>query len=376
MDDRNISMPNGTVIDATARPSYYVEGATVPLGDFTEISNIAQNSGSTDAQPTDLTSFESDVESIKLRLNDAKIRLDGYANQQKELFSIHIDNQDQLNGRKFTIERLSSEADFWRKQYTADTELLSSIYKTTEDRARLISIKSTSPVNVRDHHCIPSKELPIFNIKRNPLFADGSENIVSDHDTISLDGWIRKFERIYLNYNVDIKQFWFFHLEACLEKSDLDYTWFNQNVKAGYLQDKSKYTWEYAKDLLKKRFDLNHSNGIAACNHRLIKLRQKYYQSSSAYMDKITYLTGNTTNLINLKLNYFFTLLFISTLFTAELQDKVRAKFVDYMKLQLYQHSSMRSIHATDDEQVICDFYSDFTMTVEAIRFHMKYLEG
>jgi hypothetical protein len=44
MNDRNISIPNSIVIDVMARSSYCVEGATVPLGDFTEISNIAQNS--------------------------------------------------------------------------------------------------------------------------------------------------------------------------------------------------------------------------------------------------------------------------------------------------------------------------------------------
>jgi hypothetical protein len=48
---------------------------------------------------------------------------------------------------------------------------------------------------------------------------------------------------------------------------------FHQHVKGGYLQDKSKY---YTREnTLKKRFDLSHSNGIAARNHGLIKLRQK-----------------------------------------------------------------------------------------------------
>jgi hypothetical protein len=55
-----------------------------------------------------------------------------------------------------------------------------------------------------------------------------------------------------------------------------------------------------------------------------------------------------------------------------EFKEKVRQALVDFMKMELYRDSSVRSKHAVDDENDFCSDYSNFSNVEAAIRFHIK----
>jgi hypothetical protein len=91
-------------------------------------------------------------------------------------------------------------------------------------------------------------------------------------------------------------------------------------------------------------------------------------------MDQLMLMMSNAK--INSENNpFFFTMFFISILFAGEFQEKVRQALVDFMKMELYRDSSLRSKHAVDVENDFCNYYSNFSNVEAAIRFHIKPLE-
>jgi hypothetical protein len=90
-------------------------------------------------------------------------------------------------------------------------------------------------------------------------------------------------------------------------------------------------------------------------------------------MDQLMLMMSNAK--INSENNLFFTMFFISILFTGEFQEKVRQALVDFMKMELYRDSTLRSKHAVDEENDFCNYYSNFSNVEAAIRFHIKPLE-
>ncbi|KAG2197972.1 hypothetical protein INT47_002999 [Mucor saturninus] len=76
-----------------------------------------------------------------------------------------------------------------------------------------------------------------FPIKTNPD--------IHATDNHSLQTFMRKFERTYLNYGVDVERHWFFYLEASFENNNSYNSWFVQNFKSS-CRNKPK-TWTEAK---------------------------------------------------------------------------------------------------------------------------------
>jgi hypothetical protein len=53
-------------------------------------------------------------------------------------------------------------------------------------------------------------------------------------------------------------------------------SWFQQTIKVAYTEDGNSFTWENAKECLKKKFN---NTSVIACNQVLFHYRQKSDQS-------------------------------------------------------------------------------------------------
>jgi hypothetical protein len=302
--------------------------------------------------------------------------------QQIELLSMIVLTTEDLNSRDFTLGRLNSDITTWSNMSNRTMEPLSVWKKTSAidsaTKAKLLSLNNTVTPIIKDHSQIPTKELPIINVKPSSYIPIGENSQVDASPTMSLDTFIRRFERVYTNHDVDVNEHWFFHLEACFEKDDLNHTWFQQVIKPNYIRSKSEYTWKHAKQVMKQRYDFSHGNGISASNIRLINMRQSKTDTLSVYLDKIMCMAIDIDNINDLKKNYFFALIFISSLHTSEFQSKVKAKLADFMKTRIRNSpdTTMHSVTSTDDDdRLFSEFYADFSRTLEAIRCHLTSLE-
>jgi hypothetical protein len=144
-------------------------------------------------------------------------------------------------------------------------------------------------------------DIPRFNIKKSHLHRYGISNRNEKDTRPTLDEFIRNFERVYKSHRVHIKNHWFFHLESYFEKNDVDYSWFQQTIKVAYTEDGNPFTWENAKECLRKKFN---NTSVIACNQVLFHYRQKGDRSLSEFMDYLMLLM--TSAKINSENNFFY----------------------------------------------------------------------
>lgn len=374
-DDMDVDSesPNNKDGQLLTRPSYLVEGIRVPLGNAAVTKNKVNDTNNV-RKTVPVNTFQENAESVERRLKNCQIRLDELHIEEGNILVMEVNNEDDLKYRKFKLAKLAMDIEYFKKQSVSASDLLSHLrehsVKDITSQTQLMSIREVikEVPKKKDHTAISPKDLPLFNIKTNNLVTNDSKS-----DAMSLDVFIRKFERVYLNNDVDVHEHWYFHLEACLEKNDLNHIWFDQNVKAGYLRNKSKYSWEYVKEMLKQRFDIGAKASLIGCNQKLYGIRQGNHEQLAEYMDRFSLCVAPAK--VNTKNNFFFTGFFLGSLFTNDFQEKVQTKLYDFMKAELYQLSSKRSIHATDDDNDFYNFYGDFDKVTEAIRYHVAYLE-
>ncbi|KAG2204160.1 hypothetical protein INT47_011643 [Mucor saturninus] len=162
----------------------------------------------------------------------------------------------------------------------------------------------------------------------------------------SLQTFIRKFERAYLNYGVNIELHWLFHLEASFENNNSYNSQFIQNFKSSS-RNKPK-TWNEAKANLECRFDPVARLGLIKVGFMLHSMRMYTTEQLAQYMDRFgAYVHAAKVQPND---NFFFSICFLSSLHTKEFQDKVQERLVQYMKEQNFSDSTSTSKYATYSE--------------------------
>jgi hypothetical protein len=229
---------------AEARPSHYVEGAIVPGGTPT-----CSSSADTRSSVVDFVSLNSYSEEAKMavqRVNECKECISDLKRQGADLLLMPVNNKQELERRDFLLAKANSDTNYWSEQCIIATNLISSWEEASVSslaaNAKMLSLKEVPSVHVKDHNDIPARDIPRFNIKKSPLHRYETNNRNEKDTRPTLDEFIRNFERVYKSHRVDIKKHWFFHLESCFEKNDLDYSWFQQTIKVAYSEDGNSFT--------------------------------------------------------------------------------------------------------------------------------------
>ncbi|KAG2197970.1 hypothetical protein INT47_002997 [Mucor saturninus] len=115
--------------------------------------------------------------------------------------------------------------------------------------------------------------------------------------------------------------------------------------------------------------------GLIKMNFMLHSMRMHSSEQLVQFMDRFgAYVHAAKIQPNN---NFFFTICFLSSLFTKDFQDKVQEHMVDYMKKQNFgSTSTMFSKYATYSEVQFYEFYSNFNRVAEAINSNLGPLEN
>lgn len=176
---------------------------------------------------------------------------------------------------------------------------------------------------------IPSKEIPKFNV--NPtasalyqLTQKESNKISSSTSSdLSLDMFLRDFERILMDYDIEVDIHWLHYLEISFEKSDNngDHDWFCRFLKRPATDNRKTINWKFAKDLLKQKFDLASQTTPEMWLKSLNNFKQEPSETLSDAMDRFRLFSLGAQ--VNVTDNTFLIYHFISKLHTVKFQDFV-----------------------------------------------------
>lgn len=322
------------------------------------------------------STFDSTADQVNQSIKKYKLRLYNLSLLENKWVDTVVTNMEQLEARDFELMKISQDTKFYNRQLAETSALLASLQdasvKMVTSQATGLSLSDnrvSSPVVVKNHLSIPSSKIPAFDPK---TYSDDPNSVsTSAGKSLSFNSFILKFEREYLNHDVDINLYWSFHLEAAFEVPGDFHAWFLNNIK-----DKTKIkTWAAAKQVLINRFDVASRAGLVIANQNLLALRQPHNEPLAEYIDRFTrhYLAAK----VNINDNFLLTCLFLGSLYTKEFQDKVQEQLVNHMKSNnMIMDSSMRSKHATFNDADFKNYYSDFSEVMEVLNNNLGTLES
>ncbi|KAG1438056.1 hypothetical protein G6F56_012807 [Rhizopus delemar] len=236
-----------------------------------------------------------------------------------------------------------------KEQIAQATLALNDVKKLTVSHATQIDRikgKESTDSSPRSKKLIPSKEIPKFNV--NPTASalyqltqkeSNKTSSVGSSDP-SLDMFLRDFERILLDHDVDVDQEWLRYLEVSFEKSDnhSDHDWFCRFLKRPASADKKDLNWKDAKDLLKQKFDLASQTTPEMWLKSLNNFKQEPSESLSDAMDRFRLFSlGAKVNVVD---NTFLIYHFISKLHTVKFQEMVFATVKSHLSPTLSSSSN------------------------------------
>ncbi|KAI7879322.1 uncharacterized protein EV154DRAFT_576212 [Mucor mucedo] len=320
--------------------------------------------------------FDENAVQVLKRIGNCNARLAALFDREDSIMDLETTTMEEFNLREAKVRSLKHDITYWKNQLV-DANLLYTSFKETSvshisHLANVMKLDDSDKAltKPKDHSDIPAKEIPVFDVKYTDL--DTNPDIHSTDD-YSLKSFIRKFERAYKNYDVDVEVHWLFHLEASFENNDLYCNWFQQNFKA--IGKGKKKSWSDAKKILEHRFDAAARLGLIKVNFMLHSMRQSSHEQLAEYMDRFGACLRAAK--VHTHENFYFSVAFLSSLFTKEFQDKVQEKLYEYMKEQLYtMDSSMASKYATHNETQFYEFYSNFGRLGEALNHYLGNLES
>lgn len=335
--------------------------------------HVSSGTSSTSAVNT----FDENAEQVLLRIRNLQEQLRLLTEKEKIVMGTPTTTVADFQLREYQTRSLEHDFAYYRNQLLADNKLYSSFKDTSvsllSNQTQVLSLNdagSSTFTREKDHSDIPAKDIPVFNVKYSECTTNPDS---SSSDDLSLNSFIRKFERAYKNHGVNVELHWLFHLEASFENNDNYSSWFLQNFKLG--AKNKKKTWSEAKKTLEHRFDPFARLGLIKVNFMLHSMRQYSHEPLAEYTDRFgSYLRAAKVQTHD---NFFFTVGFLSSLHTKEFQDKVQERMVEYMKEQIHgPDSSMVSKYATHSESQFLEFYSNFSRVSDALNYHLGNLEN
>ncbi|KAI8969649.1 hypothetical protein BDB01DRAFT_855584 [Pilobolus umbonatus] len=159
--------------------------------------------------------------------------IDNLRQEETVTVSLVPTNDTEFDAKSFSLKRIMSDIQYlmvqWKEADVLRRELRLSSIRTSEPE----SVSSLPRRSNRDHLAIDAKDLPVFDVRPQPITDDVT--LPQKDNTYSLSSFLTKFERAYKNKDVDIKLHWQFNLEACFENT-IYANGFNTNIKKPLLQ--------------------------------------------------------------------------------------------------------------------------------------------
>ncbi|KAI7882290.1 uncharacterized protein EV154DRAFT_485617 [Mucor mucedo] len=331
--------------------------------------------GSGSAAP-DRNTFEVNADRALIRIGEIQSKLAALYEKESAIMDVLPATIDDSNLRELQLNTIRRDIAHWNAQIVVNNDLYTSCKQTSvklitslAQVMKLDDAETVSEKRQKDHSDIPAKEIPVFDVKYSDF--DSNPDVHNPED-YSLKSFIRKFERVYKNYGVDVELHWLFHLEASFENNDLYNNWFHQNFKSE-LKNKKK-SWSDAKKVLEHRFDASARLGIVKTNMMLYNLKQYSHEQLAQFMDR--YGACVRAARVQTQENFYFTVNFLMSLYTNRFQEKVKERMDEYMKLNPLNHdSSMASKHANLGEDQFFEYYSNFGRVCEALNHFLGELE-
>jgi ribosomal protein L21E len=298
------------------------------------------------------------VSNIKRKISTAEKQYDlCYSEVESLMLNLEFTKDKAvLDERNLKVEFLQNKITFLKNSIQLNNELLVSYERKIKIQLEL-NKKLTKNGSVAKANPIREKDLPVFNVKPSNMIRnlnsnhinDPNKDFMADIDDHSLKSFIRKFERVFKNYNVDIKVHWFEYLESCFEKKTSAFNWFVEHIKNPVENNKKKLSWNQAKDLLASRFDIASKNNIIHSNKLLLKIKQNLGEPLLDYVDRFQYFMS-AANIKNTDDSLFFVTFFLTSLHGKDFQDKVESVLKEhYLRNKVKVGSSGASKFADHD---------------------------
>ncbi|KAI7887949.1 uncharacterized protein EV154DRAFT_594835 [Mucor mucedo] len=166
---------------------------------------------------------------------------------------------------------------------------------------------------------IPSDDVPAFDVdpSKSMLQARSDDN----DKTITLSEFIIKFNRMFVDYGVDIDEHWLFYLGKSFAKNTKFYPWFETNLNSAKSDIKS---WKQAVAVLENRFDLGKQASVHQLAQNLIKFKLDNNESFILGMERFKQLMVESNIVENIELAIIYQ--FLNALPT-RVQDEVHKIF-------------------------------------------------
>jgi len=246
--------------------------------------------------------FEGNLQSILTRLTDCQGTLSNLYAYEKEVLGMETDSEAELDARDLRLRRLRSDIAYCKEQLEDTSQLYDSTLQRL-NKSKQSTSWSVPVMRERTHRDIDTKLLPVFDVKPIPITDSAlSSSSETDH---SLDSFLRQFERVYLNCDVDVEKHWQFHLEACFEKNNAHYIWYIRSIRTPYNKRGIKFSWSDAKYILNNRFNITAHATRHSLNLALMNLKQLNNEPLGDYINRCCQYSASECPLYGINLHQF-----------------------------------------------------------------------
>ncbi|KAI7864007.1 uncharacterized protein EV154DRAFT_572594 [Mucor mucedo] len=188
--------------------------------------------------------FDEDADQILARISDINKFIRELYEKETTIMRTDTSTIPEFQIREYKIKSIAQDLEYYRKARVSANSLFASFKDTSvnllANQTQILSFESQAN----------KVDIPVFDVSFPDHICHPDIYAVDDH---SLQTFIRKFERAYLNYGVNIELHWLFHLEASFENNNSYNSWLIQNFKS--TSSNKPKTWNEAKATLECRFD-------------------------------------------------------------------------------------------------------------------------